>query len=120
MPATWRSRAPTAFIIPIWRVCWARIALIVLITRNPDTTRLRAPIAPRMRNSALRTSWAGCSPGVGTWTNATGEPAFSIRSFTSFAIARFSARVGSATSVRIRSSSNESSKPRSASVSNVT
>ena len=26
MPAIWSLRAPIAFITPIWRVCWARIA----------------------------------------------------------------------------------------------
>ena len=119
-PATWRSRAPTAFIIPIWRVCWAMIAEIVLITRNPDTARLSTPIAPRIRNTALRTSWAGCSPGVGTWTNATGAPAFSRRSRTSPATARAWARVPSGFATRMRSSLKESSKPRSARVSKVT
>ena len=43
-PAIWSLRAPIAFITPIWRVCWARIADTVLTTRNPDTTRASPPM----------------------------------------------------------------------------
>ena len=34
-----RFRAPIAFITPIWRVCWAMIALTVLTTRKPEASR---------------------------------------------------------------------------------
>ena len=35
-------RAPTAFMTPIWRVCWAMIAFTVFTTRKPEARRARS------------------------------------------------------------------------------
>ncbi len=120
MPATCRSRAPIAFMIPTWRTCWPMITDTVFATRNPAISRLRSPIPPRTTNTAASSSLAGCLPGSGTSEKATGTPAFSIRSRTSSAMADASATVAAGLSRRMRTSLNESSQPRSSSVSNVT
>ena len=52
-PAIWSFRAPIAFMTPIWRVCWARIAAIVFTTRNPDTMSDSAPMTPEDEEEAL-------------------------------------------------------------------
>ena len=66
------TRAPTAFMIPIWRVCWVMITATVFATRRPDTIRLRRPIPPRTMKIAWRSSLAGCLPGSGTSAKVTG------------------------------------------------
>ena len=64
MPAIWSFRAPIAFITPIWRVCWARIADRVDDEEPGHHQRQRADHAEDEEEALEQV--AGCLPGTGT------------------------------------------------------
>ncbi len=106
--------------IPIWRVCWARIADTVLTTRNPDTINASAPMNPSTRKKPWSRSLAGWRPGTGTYEPKTGMPARWTRVETSSATVRIPSWSSVESLALMRSSSKVVSKPRSWSVSGVT
>ena len=105
MPAIWSFRAPMAFMTPIWRVCWARMADTVLTTRKPETTSARAPMKPSTRKKPCSRSLAGWRPGTGTKLPKTVTPARSSLAATSSATTCTPALSRLASATRMRSSS---------------
>ena len=48
------ARAPMAFMIPIWRTCWVRMAVRVLTIRKPLKSSDSAPMPPKINEKASR------------------------------------------------------------------
>ena len=51
MPAIWAVPPPVAFMMPIWRVCWVMMAVMVLMIKKELSSTVIQPSTERMKNT---------------------------------------------------------------------